>query len=123
MKQLYFLSTLIFWIAVAAFWGANAWAPPQQIEIQEAKETRYSLNDVATHGNADDCWMVIDGQVYDLTEYLPKHPTRPEVIVPWCGKGATLAYNTKNRGRPHSSYASRKLQTYCIGILDRGAAP
>lgn len=117
MKSVYLISTLLFWLAVAAVWGISAWRRDGRQTSNEITEPRYRLEAVAAHNRAGDCWMAIGGEVYDLTEYLPKHPTSPAVIVPWCGKEATVAYNTKNRGRPHSAYASEQLTKYRIGKL------
>ena len=61
--------------------------------------------------------MAIRGSVYDLSAYLPEHPSRPELVLTWCGKEATEAYNTKNKGRPHSPYADELLKKYRIGKL------
>jgi hypothetical protein len=33
--------------------------------------------------------MDIRGSDYDLAPDLPSHPSRPQVIEPWCGKDAT----------------------------------
>lgn len=43
--------------------------------------------------------LAINGQVYDLSAYLPEHPSKPDIILPWCGKEASEAYRTKTRGR------------------------
>ena len=59
--------------------------------------------------------MAIRGGVYDLSAYLPEHPSRPELVLPWCGKEATEAYNTKTKGRPHSPYSDELLNKYRIG--------
>lgn len=67
--------------------------------------------------------MAIGGEVYELTAYLPQHPAPPSVILPSCGTDATRAYNTKNRGRPHSPYAASLLERYRIGRLERPATP
>lgn len=59
--------------------------------------------------------MAIRGAVYDLSTYLPEHPSRPDIVLPWCGKEASEAYNTKMKGRPHSPYADELLAKYRIG--------
>lgn len=33
-----------------------------------------SAQQIATHSNPRDCWLVIEGQVWDLTEFVPEHP-------------------------------------------------
>jgi len=121
MKRLYFVSTIAFWLAFAAFWGASLWTPAEQKVLARPTIAAYTLSDVAKHSRTGDCWMAIGGEIYDLTAYLSQHPAPPDVIVPWCGKDATVAYNTKNRGRPHSPYASNLLRQYRIGVLQDGA--
>ena len=37
-------------------------------------ETYFTLEEVAKHDNEDDCWMVINGKVYDVTDYIDDHP-------------------------------------------------
>ena len=119
MKKLFISSTLLFGIAVTGFWLAAALAPEPvgQTAVAAPTEKQYSLQDVAKHATPGDCWMSINGQVYDFTAYLPGHPADPAVIQPWCGKDASEAYRTKTRGRPHSPYADTLLPRYRIGAL------
>jgi cytochrome b involved in lipid metabolism len=60
--------------------------------------------------------------VYDLTAYLPEHPSTPSVIVPWCGREASEVYRTKTRGRPHSPEADQLLSRYRIGVIGAASA-
>ena len=39
----------------------------------------YTKEDVAKHNTATDLWTVIDGDVYDLTEFADMHPGSFEV--------------------------------------------
>jgi len=39
------------------------------------------------------------------------------LVLPWCGKEATEAYNTKTKGRPHAPYADELLAKYKLGKL------
>jgi len=80
----------------------------------------YSLVDVASHNASGDCWMVIDQQVYNLTEYLSDHDKELD-IRSWCGTDATEAYATKNgMDRAHSDRADSLLSQYAIGTLADG---
>lgn len=114
MRTLYLASSAVFLMSVAALWVGAGWfaATPAT-----GAETSYTLKEVSRHNRADDCWMVIRGQVYDFTGYLPNHPTPPKIILPSCGTDATQAYDTKNAGRPHSPYADSLLPKYRIGVL------
>lgn len=77
-----------------------------------------TLAEVARHATASDCWMAIRGKVYDITAYIPEHPTSPRVVTRWCGKEATRAYETKGgRGEEHSEDADADLRKYLIGQL------
>jgi len=117
MRRLYFYTTLLFWLLVTAFWAGSLWVPPAEESLATAAEKTYAKVDLAKHATAENCWMAIRGSVYDLSAYLPKHPSRPELVLTWCGKEATEAYNTKTKGRPHSPYADELLNKYRIGKL------
>lgn len=45
---------------------------------------------VAKHTSADDCWVVLYGNVYDVTEFLPNHPGGTKIILKLAGKDATF---------------------------------
>ena len=132
MKLLYLLTTAVFWVGVALF-GAQAArvdtpaptaAPPAAAGAAPAStpapERRITLAEVARHARPDDCWMAIDGSVYDFSAYLPNHPSEPQLIEPWCGREASEAYRTKTIGRPHSARAGTLMARYRIGTLAAG---
>ncbi len=117
MRKLYLSTTVIFWLLVSAFWAASLWLPPAEESVAVAAEKVIARSELAKHASPDNCWMAIRGTVYDLSAYLPRHPSPPELVLPWCGKEATEAYDTKTKGRPHSAYADELLAKYRIGIL------
>ena len=119
MKRIYITATILFWLSVSAILAGSHWLPAKQETPRQSASKRFSLQAIAAHNRAEDCWMAIDGQIYDLSAYIPQHPSAPDVIVAWCGKEATTAYMTKNRGRPHSPYAAELLQRYKIGALEK----
>ncbi len=41
---------------------------------------------VAKHNTRDDCWIVIATRVYDVTDFLSKHPGGAGIIVKYAGK-------------------------------------
>ncbi|MGQ9371323.1 cytochrome b5 domain-containing protein [Azospirillum sp. ST 5-10] len=117
MRTLYVAATAAFWAAVAAFWAGAVWAPQAGQPAGGAADRVISATELARHARPDDCWMAIRGGVYDLTAYLPDHPSRPQIIEVWCGREATDAYDTKTRGRPHSGEADDLLTRYRIGTF------
>ena len=116
MRKLFLLATVLFWAVVLGLWLLARTAPfPEPMPVPVEKN--YSLAEVARHGAENDCWMAIDGQVYNLTGYLPEHPSKPSIILPWCGREASDAYRTKTKGRAHSPAAAQLLPAYRIGRL------
>ena len=42
--------------------------------LSMADKSEIAVSEVAQHNKSDDCWMVVNGKVYDLTSFAPKHP-------------------------------------------------
>jgi len=81
-----------------------------------ASQIILTIEEVARHGAADDCWMVIYGKVLNLTAFS-SHPGG-SAYVPFCGTDATAAFDTKGgRGNAHSGTAVADLAAFTIGEL------
>jgi hypothetical protein len=118
MRQLFIIATASFWLLLLGFASSDRWLPSQvQAPLPVASDDFRTLGEVARHKTVDDCWMAINGEVYDLSSYLPEHPSEPEIIVPWCGREASEAYRTKMKNRTHSARADRQLAEYRIATL------
>lgn len=53
----------------------------------------YTLSDVAQHNKKDDVWVVVNGQVLDVTSFLPDHPGGEKAILLYAGRDATEEFN------------------------------
>lgn len=112
--------TAILTLAVAHFLSKDSHGPAQPRSSADADPGRVvTLDELAQHNMPDDCWMAIHGRVYDFTDYIPKHPTAPDVMHLWCGKDATAGWDNKGKGRPHSKAAEAMLYEYFVGVLVR----
>ena len=80
-------------IFIFVFGLFNIFATSNLLNIAQAQSS-YSLNEVKLHQTPEDCWMAIEGQVYDLSNYLPDHDRYLD-IREWCGQEATADYNSK----------------------------
>ena len=71
----------------------------------------YSLAEVAKHANAKSCWTVVDGNVYDVTDWVQRHPGGPRAILRMCGRDATSDFTDQHGGqsRPERELASFRL--------------
>jgi cytochrome b involved in lipid metabolism len=52
----------------------------------------YTKDQVALKNKATDCWTIINGNVYDITSYVPNHPGGEEEIVKVCGKDGSQLF-------------------------------
>lgn len=74
----------------------------------------YTMADVATHNDASSCWSVIDGHVYDLTQWIPQHPGGEEAIRALCGVDGTEVFHNQHGDAPKQAQV---LAGFKIGDL------
>ena len=80
--------------------------------------------EVARHTAENDCWVIINNKVYNLSGYATAHPGGTQNITSYCGKEATIAFGTKGgQGDPHSSTAQGLLASFYLGDLNANVAP
>lgn len=82
----------------------------------------YSLEDVSLHDLESDCWIAIEGNVYDVSPYIASGQHKGgDAILEGCGIDATELFNTRpmGSGTPHSDSAREGIEAYRIGILIR----
>lgn len=77
----------------------------------------YELSEVAKHTTDKDCWVVVNGQVLDVTKFLPDHPGGALAILTFAGKDATEEFNMIHPPDVIGKYAPDSV----IGTL--GTAP
>jgi len=104
------LPSVIFFMSMSL--GLSIWG------TAPAFGAAFTTDDVAKHASKADCWMVIEGKVYDVTAYLSDHPAPPAMLTDYCGKDATQGWQTKgNKKKGHSRKASVLLKSYLKGDL------
>jgi cytochrome b involved in lipid metabolism len=60
--------------------------------------------EIRNHNSKSDCWSIINGNVYNLTSYVSRHPGGQSVIANICGKDGSSAFTNQhnNQGRPNN---------------------
>merc|ERR1712232_678254 len=53
----------------------------------------YSLEDVAKHTTKGDCWVVVNGEVLNVTNFLSSHPGGELAILTFAGRDASEEFN------------------------------
>lgn len=56
------------------------------------------VTEVSAHNSRETCWSVINGSVYDLTSWIPKHPGGEKAILGLCGNDGSEKFNKKHGG-------------------------
>jgi cytochrome b involved in lipid metabolism len=71
---------------------------------------------VSEYNTAESCWTIIDGNVYDVTSYVPRHPGGIGEIVKACGKDGTSLFESVS---DHERGGARGiLEEYYLGPLE-----
>jgi cytochrome b involved in lipid metabolism len=89
-------------------------AKPTPTPSPTTTQAGYSMEDVKKRNTSSACWTVIDGNVYDLTKWIPAHRGGPQSIIFLCGKDGTSAYKVQHEG---ASTPMAALANYFIGPL------
>ncbi|CEP15271.1 hypothetical protein [Parasitella parasitica] len=52
----------------------------------------YTFEQVQAHNKPNDCWIVIEGKVFDVTNFLSEHPGGKKVLAKMAGKDASKSF-------------------------------
>ena len=73
-----------------------------------------TLAQVAQHNSRSSCWSAINGNVYDLTSWIPNHPGGEHNILILCGKDGSSNFNGAHGGKPKQATI---LAGFKLGVL------
>lgn len=59
---------------------------------KSAPQREYSVGEVRRHCTADDCWVIVEGKVYNVTGWLQRHPAGEIIILNVAGMDITDAF-------------------------------
>jgi cytochrome b involved in lipid metabolism len=79
----------------------------------------YTMDDIGKHNNKGDCWFVVNDKVFDVSNFIAKHPGGEKDILNNCGKNATKAFETHGGEGRHGKKAYGLLDNMQIGVLKR----
>jgi len=106
-------------IILAAFIGMTMFSGCVEEGEAPPENNTFSFEEVAQHNSAQDCWIVVQGKVYNVTT-IPCHGGGAStLILESCGTDATKLWETKPvTEEPHSQSAQDILDNYYIGDLE-----
>lgn len=73
----------------------------------------YSAEEIAKHNKVDDCWIIVDDMVYDVTPYVGTHMGGEEAITRYAGQDNTKPF----RGEQHPLKVREVIDEFYIGRL------
>lgn len=79
----------------------------------------YTISQVATHNTTTNCWLIMNNNVYNVTNFLSIHPGGVNIIASRCGTDATQAFASIG----HSNTAKNLLTQYLIGVISSANPP
>jgi nitrate reductase (NAD(P)H) len=88
--------------------------PSTNEKIAAAKEEghtpqrQFTRQEIEKHDKENDCWIVVDGKVYDATSVLSWHPGGKAAVLGHAGK--VHQETTDEFNSIHDDYANAKLQ-------------
>eukprot|EP00898_Chlorokybus_atmophyticus_P007021 jgi/Chlat1/731/Chrsp104S01216 len=79
-----------------------------------AEPKKFAFEEVAQHASSNDCWLIVDGKVYDISKFMDEHPGGDEVLLSSTGKDATDDFEDVG----HSDAARDMMKEWYIGELE-----
>lgn len=58
----------------------------------DEEKTTYTWDEISRHDKKDDRWLVIQGDVYNITDWSKRHPGGSRVIGHYAGQDATVCF-------------------------------
>jgi cytochrome b involved in lipid metabolism len=89
---------------------------PAAISAAPSTTKTISIKQVKTHNTATDCWSIVNGKVYDLTDWVSKHPGGSKDIIRMCGVNGSKGFNSEHGG---DKSPAKDLAMYQIGVVKK----
>lgn len=77
-----------------------------------------SVTELAKHDKSDDCWVAVEGKVYNVTPYLDTHPGGYQLLFKCAGTDATANFSAVHTMKQKDVVV--KLAEFEVGVLVDG---
>ena len=110
--------TLILGVLIGALFLVRGSTPATkktpQPQLAPVADRRFTAAEVALHQSAEDCWLIIDKKVYDVTPYIAEHPGG-DAIFRHAGCDVTEGFN----GPQHPPRVFDLIDDFYVGDLQQ----
>ena len=107
--------------------GDAGWMQPsEENKIASAKQEagapgkQFTRQEIEKHSSDDNCWIVVEGKVYDVTSVLSWHPGGKAAILGHAGK--VHQQTSDEFASIHDDFAYQKLNECVMGVVTKKAA-
>jgi len=80
----------------------------------------FTRHEVSQHNNANDCWIIIQNNVYDVTKWLRKHPGGSKILLYYAGMDATDQFIAFH---PQQEIPRKYMKQFQIGTISDPVDP
>lgn len=87
--------------------------PTELVKERKVVSRAIPMSEVQEHNKAADCWVAMEGKVYDITKYVEEHPGGEAAISKYAGQDISVPF----RGDQHGSQVDDVIANYYIGEL------
>lgn len=94
----------------------EAAAPAKVPQAASTSKKLFTMEEIEKHNTEHDVWIIVNDRVYDCTEYLELHPGGADSILINAGADSTEDFEAI-----HSTKATKMLEKFYIGDLDKGS--
>ncbi|CUM55893.1 uncharacterized protein AC631_05846 [Debaryomyces fabryi] len=102
IKSGVWVPSIILLGSIAAFLSQN-----DNIALDSQKKKGVTVEELRAHdASSDQIWVALNGQVYDLTDFLVQHPGGADIIKHYAGCDASLIFNKFHAKDVFSKYLS-----------------
>lgn len=84
----------------------------KEVKVEKKRDGEYTLVEIAKHNKAEDAWVIIDGKVYDVTDFVDEHPGGNNILKN-VGGDASKGFH----GPQHGDSVFDLLPEYLIGTV------
>lgn len=84
--------------------------------VAKMKLPQFSVEEVEQHNTEKDFWVIHRAKVYDISEFLERHPGGKDILLSYAGQDVTTLM-TQDDPHEHTTFAYGWLRKYLIGRL------
>jgi len=80
-------------------------------------DNKFTLDEVRRHSTREDCWLIIQGIVLNVTRFLAIHPGGDRVMLPYAGGDATAVFESIHNAKGGFALIQQWAPKAPIGIV------